>query len=108
MAKEIDPITGLEALVKQPSESRLYTFDFTALLSTNTISSVTSIVQINQNLVSGSSALTLGSPTTDNTSLVQIRVEDGTDLEDYKLTAIIVDSGGNTLEGEGLLRVRDL
>lgn len=108
MAKEIDAITGLEAFVKQPSESRLYTFDFTALLGNGTIASVTSVVQENQSLVSGSSDLTLGSPTTNNLKLVQIRILAGTNYEDYKITALIVDSGGNILEGEGLIRVRNL
>lgn len=108
MAKEIDPITGLEALEKQPSESRIYTFDFSSLLAQNIVKTVLSVTQINQNLISGSSDLTLGSPTTNLDKLVQIRILGGTDDEDYKITALIEDTGSNILEGEGLLRVRDL
>jgi hypothetical protein len=102
---DLDPRTGLAVLRKQPDESRLYTFEFTGDLGSNTISTVVSVSQTNMARISGSTNLTLGSPT-NNTTQVQVRISAGQDLEDYKMTAKITDSGGNTLELDGLLQVR--
>lgn len=107
MADIIDGLTGLPAVIKQPNENRIYTFDFSALLGLNTISSVTSVVQDNQNLVSGSTALSLTS-ITNSDNKVQVRISSGTDKEHYKLTALVLDTGGNTLEGDGMMFVEDL
>lgn len=107
MSDLLDSRTGLQANTKQPAESRLYTFDFTALLGTETVSGVTSIVQANQGLVTSSTNLTLGTPSF-SSPLAQIRLSAGQANEDYKLTALITDSGGNTLELDGILKVRDL
>jgi len=108
MSDLLDSRTGLQAAVKQPAESRLYTFDFSALLGANTISSVTSIVQANQGLIGGSTNLTLGTPSTDSAQLAQLQMSAGQDKEDYKLTALIVDSASNTLEMDVILHVREL
>ena len=108
MAGRLDTHTGLEYFVKQPVESRQYTFDFLQLLGSNTVDTIVSVVSETQGIVTGSAALTVGSPTDDNVSKVQVRLEDGTNKEDYKITATITDTGGNTLQGEGILKVRDL
>jgi hypothetical protein len=90
-----------DTLVHQPTESRLYNFEFAALLSTGeTISSVTSVTP------SPASGITVGSPAISGTK-VQVRVSGATAVY-YKLTAIIVTSASNTLETEGILRVVDL
>lgn len=104
--ESIDPDTGLVVLVKQPAESREFAMDFTNLLVGSALSSVNSVVQANQNKVGGSTALTLGTPAVDGDS-VTVQISDGTDDENYKITAEVVDTAGNTLEGEGMLYVRD-
>ena len=108
MATTIDPNSGLEAFIKQPDESRVYTFEFAALLGANTVDTVVSVTGVNQGLVDGSAALTVGAGTDDNISKVQVRLSGGTDGEDYKIEATVTDSGTNTLQGEGMLQVRDL
>lgn len=107
MAGNLDSRTGLVYLIKQPAESRKYTMDFTALLGGSTISSVTSVAQANQGLVTSSSAVTLGSATFSGVN-AQIQISAGTNLEDYKITFTVVDGSSNTLQAEGILKVRDL
>lgn len=88
-------------LVKQPSESRLYDFEFANLLASGvTLSSV-------QSLTADSAGLTLGSATVSGTR-VQVRIGAGTHGATYKLTCIAVDSQSNVLEAEGYLSVQDL
>ena len=90
------------SLIKQPAESRLYTMDFSALLASDeTISSVTSVTD------DSSDDLTLGSPTYSNTT-ASVRISGGTSGKTWKVTFVVATSAGNTLEGEGLLSVRDL
>ena len=102
-----DSVSGLEYEVKRPGESRLYDFDFSRLLSTGeTIASVTGVTQTNRGNVVGSTALTIGAPSTDSGSLVQARISDGTDDEDYCLEAEAVTSDSNTLICAGYLYVR--
>lgn len=97
-----------EELLKQPSESRLYSFDFTELLdSSETISSIVSITQENLGKVTSSEDLTLTSPAI-TSKMAQIRISGGTHKENYRITAIITTSAANTLELEGILRVRNL
>lgn len=102
-----DPNSGLEYEVKRPGESRLYDFDFSKLSSSGeTISTVAGVTQTKRGNVTGSSDLTIGSPSTDNASLVQVRISGGTDDEDYCLEAEVVTSDGNTLICAGYLYVR--
>jgi hypothetical protein len=97
-----------DELVKQPTESRIYSFDFTHLLdSAETISTISSIEQVNLGKVSGSTDLTLGSSAISD-KYIQVRISEGTDKENYRLTAIITTSSSNILEMEGILRVRNL
>ncbi len=107
MGGVIDPRTGLEIRTKRTAESRLFTIDFEALLAGGNLSSVTSVVATNQSLMSGSAALTVGSPIHDSATLAQVRLSAGTDGEDYKVVTTVVDSNANTLVGQGILQVRD-
>jgi len=94
-------------LYKQPSESRLYHFNFSNLLAAGeTIASVTSVTQIKYNRISGSQNLTIGTPT-NSTSAVQVRLSGGTNGEKYKVTALITTSSSNILEMEGILYIKD-
>jgi hypothetical protein len=97
-----------EELYKQPSESRLYHFVFTNLLTADeTISSINSVVQVNYGNVSGSSDLTIAGET-NSTNTVQARLSGGTEDESYKLTALITTSDNNILELDGILHVTEL
>jgi hypothetical protein len=102
-----DPDSGLPVCVKQPGESRLFRMYFTDLLVNAQVTSVTSVVAVSQNKVSGSSSVTVGTNTF-GPDYVDVRLSAGTDLENYKITAVVVDTAGNTLEGDGVLYVRNL
>jgi hypothetical protein len=97
-----------EELYKQPAESRLYHFVFTNLLASGeTISTVTSVTQVNLGKVAGSSDVTIGPPTK-TTNIAQVRISGGTNYESYKLSALVTTSDSNILELDGILHVRDL
>lgn len=103
---EYDPSTGLEFLIKQPDESRLYDVPFTGLLRTGDTVSSASVSQEKQGNVAGSSDLTLGSVANDTTS-AQVRISGGTDGEDYKLEFKATTTNGDTLEMDVMIKVRD-
>lgn len=91
---------AIDTLSKQPSESRLFTMDFSAnLASGETISSVTSVV-------ADVTGLTIGAPVAGSRS-VQVRISAGTVDIMYKVTFVVVTSAGNTLEAEGNLRIEN-
>ena len=88
----------IQKLEKQPSESRVYDIDFSANLAAGeTISAVSSCT-------ASPSGLTLGAASYTGTK-VQIRISGGVTGTQYKVTAIVTTSAGNTLEGEGNLLV---
>lgn len=103
---EIDSRTGYPVLRKTEYMSRTFGFDFAALLDGNTITSVNSVTATKQDLITGSSALTVGSGSASGTK-VTTRLSAGTDGEDYLMDCRITDSGGNNLQAFGILRVRD-
>lgn len=106
----VDAATGLPVLVKQPSESREYDLDFTALLVPGeTIAGITSVGSTIMGKVVGSADVSIGSSSITSDSLkVRVRISGGTNGEDYKITAVVTTNQGNTVEGEGILRVIDL
>lgn len=88
----------VQVLYKQPSESRVYEFDFAANLAVGeTISSVTSVTFTPVGLTVGGSSIA--------GTRVQVRISSGTTGQRYKGTAVIVTSLGNTLEGDGQLEI---
>lgn len=90
------------ALVKQPGENRLYSMDFAANLDDGeTIASVTSVSCT-------PSGLDISTTPVANGTQAQQRIFGGTDGVQYKITIVVLTSGGNTLEGEGYLTVRQL
>ena len=86
---------------KQPSESRLFDFDFSGKARTGeAITAVSS--------VTGSpSGLTIGS-TAFSGMIAQARISSGVDGNYYKLTCVVTTNQSNTLELDGYLRVRNL
>ena len=92
-----------QTLIKQPAESRLYTMDFSQNLASGvTLSSVTSVA-------ASPSGLTLsGAAAVSNDVYAQQQISGGTAGIVYTVTFVVVDSQGNTLEGEGKLQVRSI
>lgn len=92
-----------QTLVKQPSESRLYGINFSAqLASGETISSITSVAALPTGLT-----LSAQSISADAKSAL-VRIAGGTAAASHKVTAVVVTSAGNTLEGEGILLIKQL
>lgn len=90
---------------KQPSESRLYSMDFSALLAKGeTVVSVTSVTIT----PTTSSPLTVSGVPTASGVLAQFRLIDGLTGQRYKLDVIVTTSSGNILEGDGLVQVEQL
>jgi hypothetical protein len=98
-------VTAPEVLCKQPTEIRQYTMDFANLMSTSeAISSITSVTAELRG--GGVSDLTLSNQAISGQT-VTFWIEDGTDGETHRITVIIVTDAGQTLEGDGLISVRD-
>jgi hypothetical protein len=102
-----DPATGLRVLVKQPAESRAYRMNFSDLMHYDALTSVMSVVSERQGVLPGSNELAIGAPSIIGPRVI-FNLSGGTDGENYKVTAVVQDGGGNILEGEGMLYVRDL
>ena len=98
----------------QPAESRLYDFEFAALLGTG--ETLASVVGVTQQEVDTSTSpttlkvttdLTLGVPSFSGT-LGQVRVSGCVAGKRYKLEMDVTTSAGNTLQNEGFIRCKDL
>lgn len=95
---------AIPTVIKQPSESRQYTMEFAALLgSGETLATVVSVVvdKITSSPLVISSTAVAGSQCT-------FRLAGGLNGTKYKVTAIVTTSGGNTLEGEGIVQLEDI
>lgn len=90
------------SLIKQPSESRQFSMDFSALLAPGeSISSVTSVTAL-------PAGLTLSGAPVSSGAIATQRIAGGTNAIRYVVTYVVLTSLGNTLEGEGILQVKDL
>jgi len=90
-----------QTLIKQPAESRLYTVDFSPILGEGeSITAATSAT-------AAPAGLTLGSPSYTATT-ASVRISSGTAGQLYKVTFRVTTDASNTLEGEGLLQVKDI
>lgn len=93
---------GIPTLIKQPSENRLYTMEFSGnMAESETITGVNSVTVTPAGLTLSGSASFSGTQVTQ-------RILGGVDGVLYKVTFIVTTSAGNILEGEGFLRVQDL
>lgn len=93
-------VTAPEILVKQPSENRSYSISFDKLLgASETISTIVSVLS------------TPSGPTITgeviNGRQVDFRLSAGSEGKKYRIEAIVTTSDSNTLEGDGILLVRD-
>lgn len=97
-------VTAPEVLVKQPSEVRQYTMDFANLLATG--ESISSPVITDTLRGGGVSDLTVYNESVSGSNVV-FWVSGGTDNNTYRIEIVVTTSNSQTLEGDGLLSVRD-
>lgn len=99
---------ALTTLDKQPWESLPFNMNMAkSLPSGESIASVDSVTAAAQNLVSGSSALTVGA-TSYSGQVAQVVLSGGTDGELYLVTFRVIGENGSQVEGEGYMQVREL
>jgi hypothetical protein len=102
-------VTAAERLFKQPGESRLYNFDFTALIVAGTTldnAHVPTVTAVAVGNVANSSPLSVSQKAV-LSPMVQVRLADGSDGEDYRVSVLTTDLLGNILEMDGIIKVRD-
>jgi len=98
-------VTAPEILIKQPLEVRKYTMSFATLLATD--EGILSITSVTHTLRGGSvSDLTVYNEVVVG-GTVEFWVSGGTDGNTYRLEILIVTDAGQTLEGDGLISVKD-
>lgn len=94
-------------IIKHPSASLLYDFEFAAMLGTATLASGEAVTQAAKlGRVAGSSNLTISAVNRSGT-VVQCRIAGGTADEDYRVRATCVDSLGNTLPIDVIVQCRE-
>jgi hypothetical protein len=103
----VDPDTGLDALVKQPAESRIYSMDFANILNGSDILSIAGIAAVGLNATASSNPVTLSQQRVNGT-LVSVRIAGGSHGGNYRLTVTVNDSNSSVLNGDGILYVREL
>jgi hypothetical protein len=87
--------------IKQPSESRVYAIDFRNLLAAGDTCKTVSSLAVSP------AGVTLGTGAASGT-FVRFRASGGTAGVTYQITAVVVTTNGDTLEGDGLLAVEQL
>lgn len=95
---------AIPTVIKQPSESRLYTMEFAALLgSGETLSTVVSVLvdKVTSPVLAVSATAVSGTQLT-------FRLASGLAGTRYKVTGIVTTSAGNTIEGEGIIQCEDI
>jgi len=91
-------------LIKQPSESRLYTMDFRQLMTAAEAITAISSAVVTPTTLSPMNILSSAF----SGKKVQIRLNGGLDGTTYVLTVIVTTDAGNTLEGDGSVKVENL
>lgn len=98
-------ISHLEELEKLTSDSFVYNMDFSNKLRTGeSITALNSVVATNQNKVSGSTEVAVGS-TSLSATIIQVRLSAGEPYEQYRITISVSTDNSNIITGEGLLRI---
>lgn len=95
---------AIPTLEKQPSESLVYSMNFTSRLdATATVATIVSVVETP---VTVPPLILVGGAVISGKKVNQ-RISGGKDGSSYIITVVITDSDGNTKEGEGRLNVVD-
>lgn len=111
MTIQYDPDTGLQLLIKQPSENDIYDIDMVDVLREgDTIASIVNgfPAATNMGKVPDSSNVTISSEAHNNGTIAQCRISGGQHGENYKITFRVSTQLGSVKEVEGMLYVRDL
>ena len=105
----IDAETGLVTLRKKPGESKKFDVDMTSYMASgDTISAVADPpAQVDMGRVTGTTTITIGTPTHDSAQKVQVRISAGTDGENYKITFIVTTTNGDSLHPDVMLYIRE-
>jgi len=100
--------TADETAVKQPSERRRFTMDFSAKMSTaETIEASSPAPVVTSEKTCGSvSDLTIETPTISGQT-IQMWISAGTSKTRYRVEVVITTSTGAILEGDGIMKVSD-
>lgn len=107
MSNAYDSRTGLAALRKTAAESRIFYMDVSARVPSDaSISGTPTVTATAYGLVTGASAVTVGTVTV-SSNVLKFTLSGGTNLEDYVIKATITLSPTETLVCRGLLQVRD-
>ena len=85
---------------KDPQEARLFTFDWTAHLGSDTIA--TSVIDVPSGIVKDAEAIATGDQKT------TVKLSGGTVAGQYVITNTITTSAGETLQRSGVVAVRQL
>lgn len=104
-------VTAPQELCKQPAEKRKYGMEFFHLLltSSETLSSIQSITS--EKIGGGTSDLAITNSGIANglgtSSKVTLWIASGTHGNTYRVEIQTITTGGQTLEGDGIIRVKD-
>jgi hypothetical protein len=97
----------MDVFEKQPSEKFVFSIDFSNNLSTNeTITSKTITGYLNENDIT--SQIIDDSSIDDEGKIIYIKVMNGTNLIDYKITALVNTSDDNIFEKDVLMMIREV
>ena len=101
-------VTAPQHLTKQPSETRTFSIDFAALMSTGeTIEASSPAPVVTSEITGGGTTdLTIGTPTISG-QVVLFTILGGTNCQRYRVECVITTSSAQVLEGDGILRVKD-
>lgn len=95
---------AIPTVIKQPSESRLYTMEFAALLGSG--ETLSTVVSVTVDKVTTPALVTSGQVVSG--SQLQFRLAGGLNGTKYKVTGVVTTSASNTLEGEGIVQLEDI
>lgn len=102
----IDPTTGLKVLTKRSDQIKTFRIDCITPLHGRTLLQVNSVTSANQNVVQGSTNITIDFPSVDD-RYVYFRGTGGTTGEHYQISAVVVDSQQDVFTVEGMLYVQN-
>jgi len=106
MVTRVDTDSQLVYAVKRPAEDKTYTIDFKNVLPSGvTLASVSAPVVTAAGLVTEDDALTADDEAVSGTK-VSVKIGGGTDDENYEVTLTCVDSNGDTVSDDVMIKVR--
>jgi len=90
---------------KQPDETYVFAVDFSDILATDETISSETVTAIDEEDNSDATTIVIDSSVVSGNN-VNIKIKNGIDLHDYKITCIIITSNTNTYEEDIRMKVR--